>query len=103
MTVPVWLQLLVYALAVARVTGLIVTDTITEPVRDRIVTWLDDTPGSSGEWFATLITCPWCASIWLAALASPLIWFWGDTPVMLIPAIALAFSQVAGMTSDLGR
>lgn len=103
MVIPVWLQLLVYALAVARVTGLIVADTITEPVRDRIVEWLDDTPGSSGEWVSTLITCPWCASIWVAFIASPLIWFWGNLPVMLVPAIALAFSQIAGMTSDLGR
>lgn len=103
MVIPVWLQLLVYALAVARVTGLITADAITEPVRDRMIGWLDDTPGSAGQWFATLITCPWCASVWVAFTASPLIWFWGDSAVMLIPAVALAFSQVTGMTSDLGR
>jgi hypothetical protein len=103
MVIPVWLQLLVYALAVTRLTGLVTADTITEPVRDRITLWLDDTPGSSGQWFSSLITCPWCASIWLSFIASPLIWFWGDWPVMLVAAIALAFSQVAGMTSNLGR
>jgi hypothetical protein len=103
MVIPVWLQLLVYALAVTRLTGLVTADTITEPVRDRITLWLDDTPGSSGQWFSSLITCPWCASIWLSFIASSLIWFWGDWPVMLVAAIALAFSQVAGMTSNLGR
>lgn len=103
MLTPVWLQLLVYALAVARITGLITADTITEGARDRIMAWLDDSPGSAGQWFSSLITCPWCASIWVAFIASPLIWFWGDTPVMLVPAIALAFSQVSGMTSNLGR
>lgn len=103
MTIPVWLQLLIYALAVARVTGLIVADTITEPVRDRLVNWLDDTPGSAGEWFSSLITCPWCAGMWVSLAAAPLVWFWGDSPVMLVPALALAFSQVTGATANLGR
>lgn len=103
MTIPGWLLLLIYALAVARVTGLIVADTITEPIRDRIVGWLDDTPGSAGEWFASLITCPWCAGMWISLVAAPLVWFWGDSPVMLVPALALAFSQITGATANLGR
>src|ERR1051326_5263582 len=103
MNLPVTVTLLIYALAVACVTGLIVADAITEPLRDRIVAWLDDTPGSSGQWFATLITCPWCAGMWVSLLAAPLVWFWGDSPVMLIPAIALAFSQFTGMTANFGR
>lgn len=103
MTFPDWLLLLIYALAVARVTGLVVADTITEPIRDRIIGWLDDTPGSAGEWFASLITCPWCAGMWISLVAAPLVWFWGDSPVMLIPALALAFSQVTGATANLGR
>jgi hypothetical protein len=103
MTIPAWLQLLIYALAVARVTGLIVADTITEPVRDRVINWLDDTPGSAGNWFASLITCPWCAGMWVSLVAAPLVWFWGGSPVMLIPALALAFSQITGATANLGR
>lgn len=103
MTIPDAVLLLIYALAVARVTGLIVADAITEPIRDRIITRLDDAPGSAGEWFATLITCPWCAGMWVSLIASPLVWFWGDSPVMLIPALALAFSQVTGATANLGR
>jgi hypothetical protein len=103
MTFPTWLAVLIYALAVARVTGLIVADTITEPIRDRIISWLDDTPGSAGEWFSSLITCPWCAGMWVSLVAAPLVWFWGDSPIMLIPALALAFSQVTGATANLGR
>lgn len=103
MTLPVWLLLLIYTLAVARVTGLIVADSITEPVRDRLIGWLDDTPGSAGDWFASLITCPWCAGMWVSLVAAPLVWFWGDSPVMLIPALALAFSQATGATANLGR
>lgn len=103
MTIPDAVLLLIYALAVARVTGLIVADAITEPIRDRIITRLDDAPGSAGEWVATLITCPWCAGMWVSLIASPLVWFWGDSPVMLIPALALAFSQITGATANLGR
>jgi hypothetical protein len=100
---PNALLLLVYALAVARVTGLIVSDTITEPARDWALGWLDDRPATLGSFIAALIQCPWCAGMWVSLLASPMVWFWGDSPVMLIPAIALAFSQVTGMISNLGR
>jgi hypothetical protein len=94
---------LIYVLAVARLTGLVVTDTITEGLRDRLIGWLDDRPQTLGSFVATLIQCPWCASIWISVVAGPLVWFWGESPVMLIPALILAFSQVAGMISNLGR
>lgn len=103
MLIPVWLQLLLYALAVTRLTGLIVADAITEPVRDWMIERLDDRPATLGNALATLITCPWCAGMWVSLVAAPLVWFWGDQPVMLVTAIALAFSQVAGMVSNLGR
>lgn len=94
---------LVYALAVARLTGLVTVDTITEPVRDRIVVKLDDAPGSGGEWLSYLITCPWCASVWISAVAAPVAYNWGDSPWLLVPALALAFSYVTGALSNLGR
>lgn len=103
MTIPPWLQLLIYALAVARVTGLIVADSITEDLRDSLITWLDDRPKTLGSYLATLITCSWCAGMWASLTAAPLVWAWGDSSVMLIPAIALAFSQLTGMTHNLGR
>lgn len=100
---PAALLLAVYALAVARVTGLVVSDSITEPIRDRLLTWLDDRPATLGSWVATLIQCPWCAGMWLSLPAAPLIWWFGQEPVMLIPALALAFSQVTGMVAGIGR
>lgn len=103
MTIPVWLQLLIYALAVARLTGLIVADSITEPARDRLISWLDDRPRTLGSWIATLITCPWCTGFWVSAAAAPLIWAFHDSPVMLVPALALALSQFTGSTANLGR
>jgi hypothetical protein len=41
--------------------------------------------------------------MWVSLIAAPLVWFFGDSPFMLIPALALAFSQVTGMISNLGR
>lgn len=103
MTLPVWLQLVIYALAVARLTGLVVADTITENLRDAIVKRLDPRPRTLGSFIATLLECPWCAGMWLSLIAAPLVWFFHDSPVMLIPALALAFSQVIGMTASAGR
>lgn len=103
MTIPLWLQLLLYAMAAARVTGLIVSDSITEPARDALLGWLDDRPRTLGAFVAGVIECPWCAGMWVSLVASPLVWFWHASPVMLIPALALAFSQFIGMTAPLGR
>lgn len=102
-TIPIWLQLLLYALAVTRVTGLIVADSITESLRDRALAWLDDRPATLGAYIALLISCFWCTSMWVSIFAASLIWLWHDSPVMLIGAIVLAFSQVTGMLSNLGR
>lgn len=140
----VWLYV-VYALAVARVTGLVTTDTITEPIRDGIIRglgsdlvakrvkmlaaargWLSPSeqaalPAESVaepstdeiiehlrsyplRWVvAKLITCAWCAGLWVSAAAAPLALFYGSKPWLFIPALALAFGQVVGMISNLGR
>ncbi len=95
--------LLVYALAVSRLAGLVALDAITEDLRDNLIGWLDDRPKTLGAFVSALITCPWCVSIWIAAVIAPLAYLWGDRPAVLLPALALAFSQVAGMTSSLGR
>ena len=49
-----------------------------------------------------LLTCPWCASIYVAAVAAPVCWVWGDTPYAFIPALGLAFSQVTGLLAKIG-
>jgi hypothetical protein len=103
MTIPDTVLLVIYALAVARVTGLITADALTDDIRDSIVGWLDDRPKTLGRYLAILITCPWCSGMWVALVTSPLAWFFGDSPIMLVPAIALAFSQLTGMISNMGR
>ena len=88
------LDLLIAALSVARVTRLITTDYLTAGTRAKLINrWGTDSP------LSYLITCQWCASIWVATVAAPLVWWWGDTPWMMLPALVLAFSQAAGMLS----
>lgn len=96
-------MLLVYALAAARITGLITTDTITDRIRDGIVRRLDSRPATLGVFVAELIQCSWCSGVWVSAVIAPLAWWWGDHPALLVPALALAMAQVVGMISDLGR
>lgn len=95
--------LLVYALAIARLTGLVTVDSITENARHALISWLDDRPKTFGAAIATLIECPWCVSIWVSIVVAPLAYLWGDHPVLLIPALVLAFSQATGMVSNMGR
>lgn len=97
---PVW-AMVVYALAVARISALITQDELTRPARDWLLARLDD--GRPAQTVAYLITCPWCASIYVAAVAAPVAWFWGWHLALLLPALALAFSHVTGVLSDLGR
>lgn len=97
---PVW-AMVVYALVVMRLTGLIVADEITRAPREWFLARLDD--GKPAQFVAALASCSWCASCWLAAVVAPVAWFWGHLPWLLIPAIALAFSQVTGMLSGVGR
>lgn len=53
-------------------------------------------------YLAYLLTCQWCVSVWLAFAAAPL-WFWqGDSPWLLVPAAALAFSFITGKLSQFG-
>lgn len=97
----VW-GLLVYALAVARLTGLVTADEITRNVREAVLRRLDER--KTVHFYASyLLTCPWCCSLWLAVPAALLAWSAGTRPWLLVPALALAFSWVAGATSNLGR
>lgn len=97
-----WVAVL-YTLAVARVTGFIVSDSIFDGVRTRFLLWLDDRPRTLGQFLADLIGCPWCVSVWIAAAIVPLAWAYGREPVMLGIAFWLTVSQVVGMISNVGR
>jgi hypothetical protein len=45
---------------------------------------------------AYMLLCPWCVSIWLAIPAAPIIYAYGDSPWLFVPALGLALSAAAG-------
>lgn len=107
--------LVVYALAVARVTRLVTADKITDVPRERLKARLwrravkDPTllrlmladPQAEQPKLVYLLTCPWCVSVYVAAVAAPLAYWWGDHPALLVPALALAFSHVTGLLAKM--
>lgn len=150
MTLPPWLILTVYALAVARGTVLVVEDRITEAPRTWVLErlrnrdwrpfhelaaryaesiaaqqaseWRDDEINdrvdaqaaelnalgeelekSAGTGYLSyLLTCQWCASIWIGGLATYVWWNWPAEPWSLGPALLLAFSMITGKLSQIG-
>jgi len=91
----------VYALAVARLTGLITADEISRPARDWVIANLPPYPVFIPVEY--LLTCPWCVSIWVGAATVLMAWRWGGAPWLLGVALVLAMSQIAGMLAPLGR
>jgi hypothetical protein len=86
------------ALATARLTGLVVEDKITEPVRN----WVAGHTGDDSK-VAYLLFCPWCASIYAGTALAALVYFAYGSGLVYIGLLALAASQVAGMVSGIGR
>jgi hypothetical protein len=84
---------LIYLLAFARIVVLLTSDTLTEVPRDRFVTALKERHHNS---LAYLFLCPWCLSVWLAIPAAPIIYAYGNSPWLFVPALGLALSAAAG-------
>jgi hypothetical protein len=105
MTLAHVLTAFVYLLAVARVTGFLTTDRLLENVRYTLIRrWCGSDPevDCKSGW-PYLLTCPWCMSIWVAPPAAIIWFYWPTSPWFLIPAMWLAFSQLTGMMSGIGR
>lgn len=107
---PAAIILLVYALAVARLTRLITSDKITEGLRGRVIRWADhraginpDDPFAPTPMLSYFVTCPWCVSIYIAGIAAPLAYWLGESPWLLVPALALAFSGFTGYLASIGE
>jgi hypothetical protein len=108
---PNAITICVFALAVARVTRFITSDKLSEGPRAWLVdrAWrrwrpvvpLTERPYADEPKPAYLLTCAWCASIYVAAVAAPICWAWGDSPYALLPALACAFSYAAGLFAQL--
>jgi len=81
-------QFVVVALAVFRLTRLLIVDSITDPIRDYFTRW---------EFTDELLACPWCTSIWLSVPAAAMFWLWPELTYWL--SLPFAFSAVAGLLS----
>jgi len=82
-----------YLLAFARLVVLLTKDTLTERRRDALAGALKERGHDS---LAYLVLCPWCISVWLAIPAAPIIYAYGDSPWLFVPALGLALSAAAG-------
>jgi len=89
------LTLITAALATARITRLITTDTITEPIRVSAVRRL----GVDSK-IAYVIVCDWCSSMYVGAGVAASWWVWGDTKIWLASALALSASYAAGFLNS---
>jgi hypothetical protein len=93
----------VLALATARITGLITTDGITAPIRNKVVYRQGRVADPRGGLLADFITCQWCVSVWVAAGVVAAAYFWSGHLWFWLVATGLAYSQVTGALSKLGR
>ena len=96
--------LIVYALAVARLTKLINNDRVLQAPRVALLKRLPE-----GSIWAYFVVCPWCVSMWLGLVAAPVTWWWGGLQVdgvpsaLGVPALALAYSAFTGYLAQLAE
>ena len=91
------LALAVGALASYRLTMLVTSDTITEPLRARAVALVEQR--RSTEKLAAGLECPWCAGLWVAVPATAATLAWSHRRAWWLAAGSLAASAVTGIVS----
>jgi hypothetical protein len=87
--------LVLLAGAVSRLTRLVVEDSIFEAPRSRLLDRLE-AGGSRAVFLGELLSCSWCASVWISFPAAYVAVEWPSSPLFLVPAAALTASAVAG-------
>lgn len=80
-----------------RVWRIVAVDTITEPLRARFL-FRD---GRGWEWFAELVTCPWCLGFWISGGVVAAYVFGVGLPWWLFLVGWLAVSAGVGITNAL--
>lgn len=90
-------DLLLGALATARVARLVTQDTIFGRQRLAYLRYMDRT---SHPKLAELAVCPWCVSVWIGGAVA--IAAYRDVRGYRTMSTALAFSMAAGMLNELG-
>ncbi|MGW3078626.1 hypothetical protein [Kitasatospora sp. NPDC001132] len=81
--------------ATCRMTRFVTKDTLASGFRS----WIADRFGDDSR-PAYLVSCGWCASIWVAAVVAPVVFLIGDTPGFQIVATSLTLSYIAGIASS---
>lgn len=93
-------SLAVSALATYRATRLVTTDTLLSPARDAILTrYPPHSPLTGSPTPTYLLTCDWCASVWVAGALSAARMI-SPRPARALERV-LALSAAAGLLSDL--
>jgi hypothetical protein len=95
------LDLVLIALATARITRLVTEDKITEWPREKLLMrWL----GRDSESLAAyLILCSWCVSFWAGALVAAGWWLTDATMWYMVTMAALSASHVTGVIASSAR
>lgn len=89
-----WHVWLLGAAATVRLTRFVNLDLLFEPVR----AWVERTAGPDSK-IAYLLSCPWCASVWIAAVVMPLAYLsaGGTYTAFEVLASIAAASYIAAM------
>lgn len=86
-----FLILVMFVLAVSRLTRLVTKDYITDPARIYVMKRF----GVESH-VAYFLQCPWCISIWISMLVAPFMILATDLPFWTFILAALAASQIVG-------
>jgi hypothetical protein len=80
--------------ATARLTRLVTADVLMEPARDRLACL--NAPDSA---LCYLLTCPWCASMWIAPPVVLAAWAAHGAAWFTLPAAMLSISYLYGLAA----
>jgi hypothetical protein len=79
------------ALTVYRLTRLVVTDSITQPLRNRV----SSTPRPRVAYF---LACPWCVGFWMALTVAALVSLWPSGAAYIV--LVLSWSAATGIIAE---
>lgn len=90
---PAYVYLLALG-ATLRITRFITADLLAQGLRDLV----ERIAGPDSK-VTYLVSCTWCASIWVAAAVTPAAYVWGARPWFTIAAAALSISWLVGIAA----
>lgn len=87
----------VWALATARVVGLVTVDEVSANARKWLIEHLDERPRTFGNTLSRILSCPWCFGVYAGVAMAAVFAVGATNPWLFYPALALAFAQLAGV------